>query len=114
MGDGRIAGQCLCVVNGAVVGAADHRLFYSAMLIPQCDFQVEDLLPVTLETEMARLNDPGVYRADRHFVNLVAFDAEKVTHARLYGLIQRTAPSVTSGLAAKVSDGLEPGMADGL
>jgi hypothetical protein len=26
---------------------------------------------------MARLNDPGVYRADRYFMYLVAFDAEK-------------------------------------
>jgi len=101
-------------MNRPVVGAADHRLFYSAMLKPQCDFQMKYLFTVTLKAEMARLNDPGVYRADRHFVNLIAFDAKKVAHSGLYRLIQRAIPCVTSGLGAVVSDGLEPGVADGL
>ena len=55
----------------------------SAMLIAQGDLQVEDMLAVTLEAEVPRLDHAGVNRPDRDLVDLVAFDAEEIGAGRV-------------------------------
>ena len=57
--------------------AAGERLLHAAMLIAERDFQVQHFFARALETEMARLDDAGVDRADRDFVNLAAVHAKE-------------------------------------
>ena len=76
-------------------GPAEHGLLDAAVLVAQGDLQVEHLLAVALEAEVARLDDPGVDRADRHLVDLLALDPVEVDHARPDGL-----RSVAPGVAA--------------
>ena len=64
-----------------LVRAADERPLDAAVLIAERDLQVEDLLAVALEAEVPRLDDAGVDRADRHLVDLLAFDAVEVGDA---------------------------------
>src|SRR6266581_6770266 len=57
-----------------------HRLkeaLDAAVLVAEHDFEREDLLAVALEAEVARLDDAGVHRTDRHFVDILAFDPEE-------------------------------------
>ena len=77
----RVAGERFRVVDGARIGAAQHRPLDAAMLIAQRNFQVVDRLAVALEAEMARLDDAGVDRADGHLVDLLARHLEEVGHA---------------------------------
>src|SRR5260221_1212941 len=63
---------------------------------------MEHLLAVTLEAKMPRLDDPGMHRADRHFVNLFTLDAEEIGDAdegRFAGL---AAPSIVAGAIRRV------------
>jgi hypothetical protein len=60
------------------VRPAKHCPLDAAMLVSQGDLQVIDRLTVTLKTEMSRLDDPGVHRADGHFVHFVTGHLEKV------------------------------------
>src|SRR5262249_32980956 len=70
------------------------------------------LLAVALETEMSRLDDARVNRADRHLVNLFALDAVEVRDANQGRLARLPAPGVLSGTIRSVkTDRLEPGMA---
>ena len=52
---------------------------------------------MALETEMARLDDARVHRPDGHLVDLVAFHAEEVGHARQDRGVVRAAPGVVPG-----------------
>ena len=71
----------MTVVTGDRLGdqdraAAIERLeqtLHTAVLVPQHDLEEEHGLSVRLEAEVPRLDDPGVHRADPHFVDLVAF-----------------------------------------
>ncbi len=92
-------------------GAADQRSLDSSMLIAQRDLQVEDLLAVALEAEMPRFDDAGVNGTDRDFVNLLAFDPEKVGDAD-DGLFARLpVPGIVAGAVRGVkANRLEPGM----
>jgi hypothetical protein len=53
------------------------------MLIAQRNLQMEDMFPVALKSEMARLNDTRVNRTDRDFVNLFAVDLIIIADSRL-------------------------------
>src|SRR6516225_5525094 len=59
----------------------DKRALDATMLIAQRDFQVKNVLPVALEPEMPRLDNACVDGADRHFMDLIPFHAEKVHFA---------------------------------
>ena len=48
------------------------------MLVAKRDLQVEDLLAMTLEAKVPRLDDPRVYRPDRDLVDFIALDAVEV------------------------------------
>ena len=72
MCDGAVAGEGLRIVDGARIGAAQHRSLHTAVLIAQRDFQMVDGLAVTLEAKMARFDDAGMNRTDGDFVNFVA------------------------------------------
>ena len=83
------------------------------MLVAQRDLQVEHALAVALKAEMSRLDHAGVYRADGHFVDLVAVDAEEIGDAGLDRRVVAAAPHVMSGAVGMVeADRLEPRMTD--
>ncbi len=62
--------------------SARQRLLDPAMLVAQRDLQMQHLLAVALKAEMPRLDDAGVNRTDRDFVNLTAFDPEEFADGR--------------------------------
>ena len=96
------------------VGPPDHGPLDAAVLVAQRDLQVEDVLAVALEAEMARLDHPGMDRPHRDLVDLRALDPEEVGHARQDRIRGRSAPGVPAGPVRSVEpDGLEPGMAVG-
>ena len=74
VGDRRVAGRRLGVMDGALVGTADQGLLDAAVLIAEGYLEVEDPLAVALEAEMAGLDDARVHGADRHLVDLLALD----------------------------------------
>src|SRR5262249_28503522 len=111
MADRRIAGQCLHVVDGALVGPAEQRPLDAAVLVAQGYFQMVNLFAVALKAEMPRFDDAGVDRADRHLVNFLSRDAVIVGDADGRRLATRAAPGVMAGAVGWVkADGLEPGM----
>ena len=65
----------------SLVRAADHAAFNAPVLVSQSDLQMEDPFPVALETEMPRLDDPGVDGSHRHLVDLFSFHAVKIISA---------------------------------
>ena len=79
--DGRVAGDGFQGVQGPPVGPAGQRPLRAAMLITERNLQVEDLLAVTLEAEMPRLDHARMHRADGHLVDLFAFDAIEIGDA---------------------------------
>ena len=83
MPGGAVAGKRLRVVDRAPIGAAQHRPLHAAMLVAQGDFQMVDRLAVTLEAKMAGLDDAGMDRTDRHFMDLLARHLEEVGDATL-------------------------------
>ena len=92
-------------------GPAPHRLLDAPVLIAQRYFQVIDRFPVTLEPEMARLDNPGVDGADRHLMDLLALHAEEVDLPdRRPG---RSGP-VHAGNRTGLSQGWPSGIAPGL
>ena len=48
--------------------------FDPAMLIAKRYFEMKNIFAMTLKTEMTRLNDSGVHRANSYFVNFLAFE----------------------------------------
>ena len=79
---------------------AGERLLHAAMLVAKRDFQVQHLFTRALKTEVARLNDARVDRADGHLVNLAAIHAEKFCRWR-------------ARCRYVLPHGLEPGMSFG-
>ena len=66
------------------------------MLVAERDLEVKDLLAVALEPEMPGLDDAGVDRADRDFVDLVPFDSEEISHPGRNPGVGRSAPRVVA------------------
>jgi hypothetical protein len=62
--------------------AASQCPFNTAMLVAQGDLQVKDRFTVTLETEMPRFDDTGMYRPDRYFMDLIPQHPVKFCHTR--------------------------------
>jgi hypothetical protein len=92
--------------------AAGQRPFNTAMLVAQGDLQVKDRFTVTLEAEMPRFDDTGMYRSDRYFMNLVPLNLVKFSHARQDDVVYCSSPGVMSTAAgALVADRLEPWVA---
>ena len=77
VGDGRVAGHRFHLAHRRAVRAASERRLHAAMLIAERDLQVQHFFAGALEAEMARLDDAGVDRADRDFVNLAAIHAKE-------------------------------------
>jgi hypothetical protein len=109
MTDRRVARRRLDDVRRPLVGPADQRPLDPAMLVAERDLEVEDLLAVALEAEVARLDHSGVHRPDGDLVDSLALDAEEVGDARRRRRIGR----VLSAPRRVVADRLEPGMPDG-
>ena len=81
--DARVAGRGLDVVPGALVGPAHERALDAAVLVAEGDLEVQHVLAVALEAEVAGLDDARVHGADRHLVDLPPADAEEVRDADL-------------------------------
>ena len=93
----RITRQRFHVMNRPLVRPANKRPLHAAMLIAQRNFQMKHLLAVTLETEMAGLDDSRMDRADCDFVNLVAVDCEEIRDAGQRRLAGRRVSRKTIG-----------------
>src|SRR5205814_2080809 len=66
----RIAGDRHGQIEAAPARSAAQCPLDAAMLITQRDLQMDHPLPMAVEAEMAWLDDPGMHRADRDFVDL--------------------------------------------
>src|SRR6266446_2523948 len=111
---GRVAGQRLGVMDAALVRSADQCRLQTAVLIAERDLQMEDLLAVTLEAEVPRLDHARVHGSDRDLVYFLSLDAIEVGHAALRVHPGRPAPGVAAAPRRMETDRLEPGMAFGL
>ena len=110
--DAGVARQRLRIVDRALVRPADQRVLDPAVLIAEGDLEVEDVLAVALEAEVPGLDDPGVDRADRHLVDLVALHAVEVRHADQGGFAARSREGLMAGpLGSVVANRLEPRVA---
>ena len=96
----RVASQRFGVVNRPFVRAANEGAFDTAMLIAERDFQMEHMLAMTLEAEMARLDDARMHRPHCHLVNLRAVHRYPLPHPRLG---RRPAPGGSPATARKGS-----------
>ena len=98
MAGGRIAGDRLGEVDAALVGPAAQRLFDAAVLVSERDFEMEDALAVTAEAKMPGLDDPGMHRANRDFMDFGPGNLEEI--------------NLSNGRAAtREAHRLEPGVA---
>ncbi len=75
--DGRVARQLLDLVHRARVRPPDQRALEAAVLVAEHDLEVQHLLAVALEAEVAGLDDAGVHGPDGDLVHLIAFHAEE-------------------------------------
>ncbi len=69
-------------MDRSLAGSSHERPFNPPMLVAKRYLQMKDILTVTLETEMARLDDSRMHRAYRDFVNLFTGHREKIGHPR--------------------------------
>ena len=60
----------------------DQSGFDPPVLIAERNFQMGNLFPPALEAEMPRLDDPGMYRPNGNFVDLLAIHPEVIHNAR--------------------------------
>ena len=93
------------------LGTADEQLLEGPVLIAQGNFQVQNILPVTLKAEMARLDNTGMHRSDTHLVYFRALDPE-IVYITGYGVCSGiAAPGISGGIPGSVeADRLEPWM----
>src|SRR5205807_9229794 len=85
-----------------------------AMLITQRDFQVKDVLAMTLKTKVAGLDDAGVHRSHSHLMDFFALDTVEVRHTGDRRLGAVSIPGIMAGQVRSMKpDWLEPGMAVG-
>ena len=111
MAHGRVARQRLHIVDRPVRRPLHHRPLHTAMLVPQRNLQMKDLLPVALEPEMAWLNDPGMHRPHGHLMDLLAFNLIELDHTDLGQRRLRASPRIMSWPARlHKPHGLQPGM----
>src|SRR5205807_8088371 len=95
------------IVDAALVRPAYQRRLHAAVLVAERDLEVEHLLAVALEAEVARLDHSGVHRTHRDLVHLLAFHAIEVHHSALRVLALRPSPG------RREAHRLQPGMALG-
>ncbi len=96
MADRGVAGHRLHQGHGAFGWPAEERALDTPVLVAERDFQVEDLFPVALEAEMPRLDDTGVDRTNRHFVDLVPLDTVEIGDADNRGLVRLPSPRIVA------------------
>jgi len=56
--------------TAALIRPAAQRLLNAAVLVSERDFEMEDAFAVAIEAEMPGLDDPGMHRANRDFMDL--------------------------------------------
>jgi hypothetical protein len=89
--------------------AAEQCPFNPAMLISQSDFQMKDRFAMTLESEMSRFDNTGMYRPDRYFMDLSPLYPVKISHARQDGIVFCPPPGIMSGKAGPlIANRFEP------
>lgn len=74
----RIPGDIFCQGNPLQQLLPSQKEFFDTpVLIPQLDFEMQDLLTLADKAEMARFNDPGMNRSDTHLMQFVTVDRIK-------------------------------------
>ena len=110
----RITGDLLHEVHGPFVRAAHQGPLDAAMLITQRNLQVEDVLAVTLETEVAGLDHAGMDRPDGDLVDSWPSTRKKSAPAvdgELDRIVGRARPGVMCrAIRPMEPDRLEPRM----
>ena len=91
--------------GSSAVGPADQGALDAAVLVAERDLEVEHVLAVALEAEVARLDDAGVHRADRDLVDLLALDAEEVRDADCGAAPAPRGPDERGSGSASATDG---------
>jgi hypothetical protein len=95
-----------------MVGSLD-----AAVLVAERDLELEDVLAVALEAEVAGLDDAGVHRPDRDLVDRLALDAAELAHAdhgTLAGLAPEAEGAGSRGERLEEAQRVEIGVAEGL
>ena len=105
--------QAVSVLRLSGWGPPSRAFSTPAMLVAQGDLQVEDVLAVALEAEVAGLDDARVDRPHGHLVDLLALDAVEVAHAGGPALRSRCQASGAPCPGQVEAHRLEPGMALG-
>src|SRR5207249_4568826 len=82
------------------VGALEQSL-HAAVLVAEHDLEEQHLLAVRLKPEVPRLDDAGVYRADRDLVHLVASDLKKGVRLAVHRARPATGRQVILGMPAQ-------------
>src|SRR6185369_2024189 len=91
------------------VRAAGQRPFNPAVLISQGDLQVKDHFTMTLETEMPRLDDAGMYRTDRNLMHFRALQLVVLTHPGQDDVVLCSSPGIMPATTGPlIADRLEP------
>src|SRR3972149_306610 len=81
MPDARVPRQRLRVVEAPARISLDQGALHPPVLVAERDLEMEDLLAVTLEAEVAGLDPARVDRAHRHLVHLLSLHAVVVHDA---------------------------------
>jgi hypothetical protein len=82
-----------------------QKFFDAAMLVSQLDLKMKDLLPMTLKSKMSWFNNASVYGAHGDLVYFLTLDLKKWIPSR---------NRLRRGCGFRETNGLEPGMTDGL
>ena len=93
-------------MDRALAGASDECPFNPSMLIAQRNFEMKDILAVTLEAKVAGLDNSGVHRADSNFVDLFPGHREEIGDTGNWCRRQ----AVAGAVGRVKSNRLQPGM----
>ena len=112
--DRRVARGRLHVVDRPFRRSPDERGLDAAVLIAEGDLEMEDVLAMTLETEVAGLDDARVDGPDGDLVDFGSGHGEEVDDTGQNRRSRLPAPRVATGaIRVMEADGLHPGMSLG-
>ena len=72
------------------------------MLVAERNLQVENVFTITLKAEMARLDDTGMNRPDRDFMDFLTVNSVEVGDANRGRLARLPAPRVVTGTVGRM------------
>src|SRR4051812_30458967 len=111
MADRGIPGHYFHVMDCPLGWPADEGTLYPTMLVAKGNLQMQHLLSVALETEVARFNNTRVDWPDGNLMHLFSFDTEEIGDTREDPFVLIVRPDLAVGaIGGMEADGLEPGV----